>query len=96
MILEIVKFGKFLEFYKLNILEIFQIGNFRNYINRTFLKLSKLQILGIFQVRKLKNYQSFKTAKANNISKFYHLENSQIYRIFFFQYGKPKFGPKNW
>ena len=64
MIFEIVKFGKFWEFSKM---QIFQNGNFGNFSNYKFFGFSKFQILEIVQIGKLTIFKEF-----------FHFENQNL------------------
>ena len=55
IVFHIARFGKFLEFYKLEIFGIFEIGIFGHFSNRKFLELSKFEISEIVQIEKFKN-----------------------------------------
>ena len=68
MILETVKFGKFLKFFESEICRIFEIANFYNFRNWKFLEFVELQFFGIFQINfffNFSNRQFFEFSKLN-------------------------------
>ena len=58
MFFEIGIFGKFLEFFKLQIFEFYKLDIFHS-TNCKFFEFSKFEVFGIVQVRKLENFKIF-------------------------------------
>ena len=57
------KFGKFVEFYKLDVFRSFKIDNFWNFPNCTSLEFQKLTVFGIFQMGNFWNCTNWKIKK---------------------------------
>ena len=89
MIFEIIKFGKFLEISKLEIVRISS--------NCKFSDFSQLPIFGIFQIANFRISPNCKFSGFFKIEIFWNRPNWKIIKFLdFVQFGKLKFGSKNW
>ena len=76
----IVRFGKFLEFFKLEIFGIFGIANYLHLSNRKFFEFSKLKIFHIANFLNIPNWKFLEVSKLK-IVEIFQIDNFRNLQI---------------